>query len=69
MFEYPSDPLTHDAHECLRRSQGRRRYSAKISRSLVATDTPSRNSIGKWIFKVSALPKRWIKVTAPVCVI
>lgn len=31
-----------------------------------STYTPSRNSIWKWRFRFSALPKRWINVTAPV---
>ena len=31
-----------------------------------STYTPSRNSMWKWTLRFSALPKRWISVTAPV---
>ena len=30
-----------------------------------STYTPSRNNMWKWMFRFSALPNRWIKVTAP----
>ena len=45
------------------------RRGLRCGRSVVSSYTPSSHSMWKWMLRFSALPKRWIRVTAPHCAV